>query len=127
MGRIIKITNIQWDIEMEDVLDRIFGMKHKTAAEILGVPADTYADMTGNERYDLVYDVFYDSIEKRAELMGLPKEIEISEEDIEENLDAEEDCYLLEEIEDTVSDKYGWCFEEFNYEILGDKEVRTCP
>lgn len=76
----MKAINVWWDIDMDEVYERLDESVPATVAEILDVPADRYARMTTEERHDFAYDVFRHCPALLDEFMGLPEEIEIPEE-----------------------------------------------
>lgn len=95
----MKIRNIKWDIDIDDVLETIGEMTVKEVAEVLGLPEDTYADMNNSERNDYIYDVFEHSPEAKADLLCLPSDANIPDD--------------TEEIADYLSDKYEFCVISF--------------
>lgn len=95
----MKIRNIKWEVDMDDVLETIGEMTVEKAAEVLGLPKDTYANMNGSERNDYIYDVFKRSPEAKADLLGLPSEANIPND--------------TEEIADYLSDEYEFCVIDF--------------
>lgn len=95
-------TNIQWDIDIEEVFDILDEMRVEKAAEAIELPYDRYANMTTEERHDYAYDYFHHRPGALDEFMGLPKEVEIPQE-----LNDEED------ISDWLSDTYGFCHKGF--------------
>jgi hypothetical protein len=99
---VMKITNIQWDIDFDEVYERLDNMEYTTAAKAIGVPAERYANMTTEERHDYAYDKFHHCPAELDEFVGLPLEIEIPEE-----LTDDED------ISDWLSDEFGYCHEGF--------------
>lgn len=95
----MKIRNIKWDIDMDNVLETIDEIAAEKAAEVLGLPEEAYADMNSSERNDYIYDVFEHSPEAKADLLGLPSEADIPDD--------------AEEIADYLSDKYAFCVISF--------------
>ena len=95
----MKIRNIEWYIDMDDVLETIDEMTVKEAAEVLGLPEDTYANMNTSERNDYIYDVFERSPEAKADLLGLPSDVNIPDD--------------TDEIADYLSDEYEFCVSSF--------------
>lgn len=95
----MKIRNIKWDIDIDDVLETIGEMTVKEVAEVLGLPEDTYANMNNSERNDYIYDVFEHSPEAKADLLCLPSDANIPDD--------------TEEIADYLSDKYEFCVISF--------------
>lgn len=71
----MKIRNIKWDIDIDDVLETIDEMTVEEAAEVLGFPKDTYANINTLERD--VYDTLEHNPEAKANLLGLPSEANI--------------------------------------------------
>jgi len=94
---IMKIRNIKWDIDMDNVLETIDKMAG--AAEVLGLSEEAYANMNSSERNDYIHDVFEHSPEAKADLLGLPSEADIPDD--------------TEEIADYLSDKYAFCVISF--------------
>lgn len=115
----LKATEIQWDFDMDEVYERLDEMEPDKVAEELGVPKNTYARMTTEERHDYAYDVFHHSPGALDDFMGLPYEI-----DIPPILTDPED------ISDWLSDEYGFCHRGFQLkEIIQHpkpKKIR-CP
>lgn len=95
----MKIRNIEWDIDIDDVLETIGEMTVKEVAEVLGLPEDTYANMNNSERNDCIYGMFERSPEAKADLLCLPSEADIPDD--------------TEEIADYLSDKYAFCVISF--------------
>lgn len=95
----MKIRNIKWDIDMDNVLETIDEIAAEKATEVLGLPEEAYADMNSSERNDYIYDVFEHSPEAKADLLGLPSEADIPDD--------------AEEIADYLSDKYAFCVISF--------------
>ena len=99
----MKATDIQWDIDMDEVYEKLDDMSCENASEALGVSYRQYADMTTGERHDLAYDIFRHSPGALFDFLGLPEEVEIPE----EVGDNEED------ISNWLSDTFGYCHEGF--------------
>jgi hypothetical protein len=73
----MKITNMDWDVNMLDVCQSIDSMDDRRAADTLGISAERYADMSPLQRADLIFDLFEGSKRKQDELLGLPFEAEV--------------------------------------------------
>jgi hypothetical protein len=99
----MKASNIKWDIDMDEVYERLDEMSADSAAQALSVPTKTYANMTTVERHDYAYDLFHHSSAALDEFFELPDEIEIPEE-----LKDDDD------ISDWLSDKFGFCHSWFD-------------
>ncbi len=99
----MKVTNIVWDIDMEDIYRKLDSMRYEEAAEALGISSDYYANMTTSERHDYAYGLFHENPEDFAEYMGLPDEAEVSD-----HVDIE--AWLCME--------YEWCVKGFSTENL---------
>lgn len=95
----MKATNIDWNVSDEEIMTVLDSLTAKEAAKRLGVPYNTYANMTTNERHDYAFDVFRHNAADRAEFVFLPDEVTLPEEAV----DWEDD-----EITDYLSDKYGY-------------------
>jgi len=104
---------IEWDIDIADILDRLDEMLYEAAAEALEIPAKQYASMTTAERHDYAYDYFRGQDEAKAGFMGLPTEAKIPDSIAEDDYDA---------ISDWLSDEYGFCHKKFT---VGRKQIFT--
>lgn len=93
----IKATNIDWDVDMDEVYEKLDELSAAEAAEALEIQVDTYANMTTTERHDYAYTVFRHRPGLMYDFLSLPEEVEITEE-------MEED-----DVVDYLSDKYGYC------------------
>ena len=100
----MKVTakNIQWDIDFDEVYEKLDEMTYENAASAMGISAERYANMTTEERHDLAYDLFHHSPGELDEFMGLPDEIEIPN-----GLTDDED------ISEWLSEMYGFCHKGF--------------
>ena len=112
--------NIQWDFDIDEVFERLDNMPADKAAEELGIPKEKYANMTTEERHNFAYDLFHHCPAALDEFMGLPDEIEIPRELIED-----------EDISNWLSDEYGFCHEGFELESIFPHKLPmkkiTCP
>lgn len=117
----MKITNIQWDIDVSDAIDALLEKRTEAAAEILGIPSDQYANMTTSERVDYANDLFRRSPATMEEMYNLPNEVELPEELAKE---AGTDDPYEDDITEWLSDEYGTCVSGWNFdsEIEEEKE-----
>lgn len=98
----MKVVNIKWNIDMDEVFEKLDNMTSKNAANELGIPSETYSNMTTTEKHDYAYDYFHHCPGALDDFMNLPSEIELPKE-------IEDD----EDISDWLSDVYGFCHEGF--------------
>ena len=103
----LKVTNINWDIDMDEVYEKLDEMTAEKAAKVLEVPADKYANMTSSERHDYAYDVFRHCPGRLYEFLELPESLELSDE-----YDKDQD------VVDYLSDKYGYCIKSLSVETI---------
>ena len=75
----VKIKNIKWGIDMEDILAVIDEMTVEKAAETLEIPLSIYVNMNTQEIHNYIWDMFDHNIEARADVIDLPSESEIPE------------------------------------------------
>lgn len=54
----MRISNIIWDVDMDDVYENLDEMTAEKAAEALGISQKRYANMSTAERHDYAYEVF---------------------------------------------------------------------
>ena len=102
----MKVTNIKWDIDMDQIYDKLDNMTTENAAKALSLPKNAYANMTTSERHDYAYEVFHGHDDMTAEFMGLPTET-----DIPDDIGNDEDV-----ISDYLSDEYEFCHKGFSLE-----------
>lgn len=102
----MKATNIKWDIDMDQIYEKLDSMTAESAAEALSLPKETYANMTTDERHDCAYDTFHGHDDMSAEFMELPTEVDIPD-DISDDEDA---------VSDYLSDEYEFCHKGFSLE-----------
>ena len=98
----MKAINIEWDVDIEDGLYILDEMTYKKAAEILGISADTYANMTSDERDEYATEVFEKSPSTLIEMVGLPDIVELPKH-----------LKDVESISDWLSDEFGFCHKGF--------------
>lgn len=109
------VSNIKWDVDIDDALEKLSEMSYEDAAAVLGFSARDYANMSTQEREGFAYDLWNGSPSSMWEFMELPAEVEVPDEvlnDYEEMGD--------EAITDWLSDEYGFCVE--NYDLSEDLE-----
>lgn len=99
----MKAINIEWDIDIEDGLCVLDEMTYKNAAEALGVSADTYANMTSDERDEYATKVLEKSPSTLIEIVGLPDTVEIPKH-----------LKDVESISDWLSDEFDFCHKGFS-------------
>ena len=102
--------NIQWDVDFDEVYEVLSNMTARQGAESLGLPYDTYANMTTSERNDYAYDVFRHCPGALDEFLGLSNEIIIPDTLIDD-----------EDISDWLSDEYGYCHNGFECKEVEDE------
>ena len=103
----MRATNIQWDIDFDDVWEVLADMDYRKAADVLEIPYETYANMTTEERDDYAYDYFRHRPGALCDFLGLPDEVDIPSE-----FDPSDD-YYEEDITDWLSDEYGYCINVY--------------
>lgn len=111
---VFKATNIKWDVDVDDVMDCIdSGYIDETNcdqdAEILGISRSIYGNMTDKERKEYICDAIAKDKSIAAKLMALPSEVEIPDNMITFDTDANA-------ISDYISDKIGFCHAGFKIE-----------
>lgn len=112
----LKASEIDWDIDMDEAFEYLDKMSEEEAAEALEVSVEDYIKMDEEGRHDLAEDRWHHCPVKLDEFMGLPNEVVIPEE-IEE---IEDETEREEAITNWLSDEYGFCVE--GYELLNDQK-----
>ena len=97
----MKAGNIQWVVDMDEMLEVMDTMTVESAAEVVEIPVSRYANMTTEERHDYAIDYFRHCPGALDDLMGLPDKVDIPDEVDEED------------VADWLSDEYGFCHEGF--------------
>lgn len=95
--------DIQWDVDMDELYEKFDDMSAEKAADILACPKRIYANMNDGERHDLIHDRFHHNMLDSAEFVGLPNEVALPKELINE-----------EDISNYLSDEFGYCHESFS-------------
>ena len=78
-------------------------------AEFIGISVEKYESLTQEERYDWAYDKFRHCPALLDEFMGLPDEVDIPLELVDD-----------EDISNWLSDEYGFCHEGFKLKVYND-------
>ena len=104
----MKAFNIDWDIDIDEIYEVVDDKSVQFMSELLGVSEDRYANMTTEERHELVYDDYMHNRLDIEALFGLPYEVEIPD-----YVGNDEDM-----ITDFLSYEYGFCFR--NYDLSTD-------
>lgn len=99
----MKACNIIWDIDMEQILEKLDDMTVDNAAKALGIPYQTLINMRQYEIHDYAYDMFEHNQTAAAEFMELPENVEIPD-----SVGTDED-----DISDWLSDEYEFCHKGF--------------
>lgn len=98
-------SDIEWDIDMDEIYEKMDEIAIDKAAEILGISAVRYGNMTPSEQHDLIYDTIHHnrkSMFMAEELFDLPEEIVLPDE-----------LKDTDDITDYISDTYGFCIEGY--------------
>ena len=103
------MTNIQWDVSVDDVFDTLKDLSDKQAAEIIGIKPDQYKKMTDDERKNIVLkkakkkEFLY---EFAWDVMHLPKTLTVPADMLER----------ISEVTDWMAYEYGYRSKRFNME-----------
>ena len=94
------ISNIDWDVTMDEVLDYFFHFSLERKSEILNIPIEKLKEMDDDLIIDIAEETFRHNPGLIDEIFELPKELEIN--------NMEED-----EIAEYLSNEYGFCINSF--------------
>lgn len=94
------ITEIDWDVTMDEVLDYFYHFSLKKKSEILNIPIEKLKEMDNELIIDIAENKFHHNPGLIDEIFELPKKLEID--------NMEED-----EIADYLSNEYGFCINTF--------------
>lgn len=114
----MKVTNIEWAVDIDEALDYLISLSCEQAAESLNMSIEKYMAMTVQERREYAQDCFHHNRVNIAEFMNLPDEIAIPDNIIAEAADYDDAINL---VSDYISDITGFCHEGFT-DIMSDKE-----
>lgn len=96
----MKVFNIQWDVDDDDIYDVIDKMCCHKAAAIFELSEDTYSRMSVSERHNYVHNYIQKNSSVISSIMELPDEAEIPDD--------------IDEPADFLSDEYGFCINGFS-------------
>lgn len=100
----MRAVNIEWDIDLNDVLDTLENIGIYRAAEVLAIPAVAYAQMNWEERKGAVKRIYDEDISWFNNLMNLPNEVDIDDGEVETEAEAA----------DLLCEEYGFCVRSLN-------------
>lgn len=109
--------DINWDIDRSEAIEALSEMSCESAAKLLGIGKERYANMNTCERIDYAYDVFRHSPGVMDELFNLPDEIEIPDVF---GITGEDDDFS--EVTDWMSDEYGFCINGYQVRKAGEAD-----
>ena len=102
---------------LKKLLDNILGWAADHDDEFMGCIVEA-SGMTLEEAREL--DVASYHPDREYEDLGLPTEVRMEIDScLADSIEDEE--YLIEEINNYLSDTYGWCVWNYDYEIVGDE------
>lgn len=102
---ILKATDIQWDIDIDEGYDKLDDMTVENASKALQIPQHIYANMTTQERHDYAYDRWHHHHASLCEFVGAPDEVVIP--------DPTDPYWNEETISNYISNEKGWCHSGF--------------
>ena len=105
----LKAYDIEWDFDEDQIFERIDETESEEMAEFIGISVEKYESLTQEERYDWAYDKFRHCPALLDEFMGLPDEVDIPLELVDD-----------EDISNWLSDEYGFCHEGFKLKVYND-------
>lgn len=101
-AHLLKAVEIQWDIDRDEVYERIYSTAPKDVAVLIGMAPEAFEELSAEDRRDVAYDKFRHCPALLDDFMGLPDEVDIPPE-----------LTDSEDISEWLSDKYGFCHEGF--------------
>ena len=109
------VKGIKWNIDMEEIIEKLDDMSIEKAANALDVPVNHFRKFKKSEYYDYAYDFFNhssDSNNMKAEFMGIPLEAVIPNE-------------LADEFEKTGNDENinDYLSDEFEFDCCGFNKI----
>ena len=109
--------NIYWDIDMDEVYERLDTMPPIDVCNVLKVNPLVYCVMNADQRHGCIYSKFHHSLGLLDEFLGLPEMVRIPEVLAREYRKTKDASYITE----YLSDMFGYCIN--NYNIKDEKEI----
>ena len=111
---LVKITDVVWDVTDDDVIDELafdnWDFESESSLELL-TAREHFSDEETKKKYEGEIDAIINNI-----LKTLPDSFEL-EIDIDED-DLDDEDYVYDVIGDAILDEYGYCTEDFVYELI---------
>lgn len=98
----MRVYNIEWDVDAEDICEYFGECSSEKAAELLGITAEAYDAMADDETTKIIMAFARANPKKIWELFNLPEEIEVCG-------DMTED-----EVSDYITDTFNFCHAGFS-------------
>ncbi len=113
------ISNLEWDIAFEDVMDVIEGKSNAEVADFFGISQKKYSEMSQENRENFIEDRInnYLDEDKLYKFFRIPKEVILSvkNKDLINGIKTNKYC---EDVCDFLSDEYAMLLNDFSTEIL---------
>lgn len=119
MSKRYKATNISWDIDMDEILEKLDTMSVEEAVKALKCSKieKIFLTMSKEDRDIFALSQIHHNVVTAAEFLGIPTEVEIPEEIDNDDEDFEELVSVW------LSDTYGYCHEGFVLEEIPARET----
>ena len=99
---------IDWDIDKEEIIEKISELSDEEAAQILGIAIERFIKMSKEDIKDSFMSKFHRQPGALDDLFGLPQEIKIP---TSFNIESEDDD--MSEVTEWISDEYGYCINGY--------------
>lgn len=99
---------IDWDIDKEEIIEKISELSDEEAAQILGIAIKLFIKMSKSEIEDYAIYHFRHIPGALNDLFGLPQEIKIP---TSFNIESEDDD--MSDVTEWISDEYGYCINGY--------------
>ncbi len=109
----MKAVNIQWDVDSDEIIERLNDTELSELASLLQVSEPQLAVMEREERSDLAMDRFRHAPALLDRFLDLPDEVAIPQE-FENAYESEDE--RDEAITEYLSDEYGYCINSYGLE-----------
>lgn len=104
----MKITNIDWDIDVNESTDYLLeNYSDKEICKLLGYKTSEFKDIGNDIKYAMICNKLHHMPGIMEDIYNLPSEVEI-----EDNL-FEDD----QDITDYLTEEYGFCINSWNYDF----------
>ena len=120
------VTNIEWDIDLNDAFEDFQNLTIEEQANMLNAPINDYKELLANVKKSykiketFIYNARHNYFDVASSLYNLPTNIDVPQELIDETEDRQE---LAEYMTDYISDEYGFCIGGYTFDDELEEDI----